>query len=274
MTEYVLRGGEAGAQRLRVLARVVWPGTQRLLRQVGLRPGLRCLDAGCGIGTVSLEMARQVAPVGSVVGIDRDEPALALARLEAERQGVPAVFRTESVFDLAEEPAFDLVYSRFLLAHLPDAPRAVERLARAARPGGVVVVEDVDFAGHFSYPSCPAFQRYVQLYQEVVQRGGGDACLGPRLLRLLGEAGLERLHQEVVLPAFTEGEGKDIARITLEHIRESVVASGLATHQEVDHLMAELDAFARQPWTILSLPRIFQVWGFTAAVELQQASLR
>jgi ubiquinone/menaquinone biosynthesis C-methylase UbiE len=266
MNEYVLRGGEAGAQRLRVLARVVWPSTARLLRQAGLRPGQRCLDAGCGIGAVSLEMARQVAPAGSVVGIDRDGKALELARQEAEQQGVPATFRTESALDLEEESAYDFVYNRFLLAHVPDAPRAVARLVRAARPGGVVVVEDVDFPGHFAYPACPAFQRYVELYQEVVQRAGGNAGLGPRLLRLLAEAGLERLHLEVVLPAFHEGEGKDIARITLEHIRASVVSAGLATHPEVDRLVAELDAFARQPDTILSLPRIFQVWGYTAAV--------
>ena len=58
-----------------------------------------------------------------------------------------------------------------------------------------------------------------------LNRRGGDPCLGPRLLGLLGEAGLEQLQLEVVLPAFHEGEGKDIARITLEHIRESVVSA-------------------------------------------------
>jgi SAM-dependent methyltransferase len=266
MNEYVLRGGKAGAKRLCVLARVAWPNTERLLLKVGLRPGLRCLDAGCGIGAVSLELARRVGPVGAVVGIDRDEPALELARREAERQAVPAAFRTESVLDLAEESAYDLVYSRFLLAHVPDAPRAIEQLVRAARPGGVVVIEDVDFAGHFSFPACPAFDRYVDLYQAAVHHRGGDACLGRRLLGLLGQAGLARLRLEVVLPAFHEGEGKDIARLTLEHIRESVVSAGLASNREVDRLVAELDEFARQACTILSLPRIFQVWGHRADV--------
>src|SRR5258708_38315263 len=61
---YVLRGGEQGAERLRLLARVKWPTTKALLRQVGLRPGMRCLDVGCGIGAVTLKLARWVGPTG------------------------------------------------------------------------------------------------------------------------------------------------------------------------------------------------------------------
>jgi SAM-dependent methyltransferase len=261
VSSYVLRGGAIGAERLRLLARVLWPLTEALLRRVGLAAGQRCLDVGCGIGAVTLELARAVGPSGQAVGIDTDEGALGLARQEAQRQGLPAVFRAGGVLELAEESARDLVYARFVLSHLQQPDQAAQRLVRAVRPGGVVVVEDTDFAGHFGHPACPAFDRYVALYQEVVRRRGGDACLGPRLPGLLEEAGLGDVELEVVQPAFRRGEGKRLAAVTLEHVREAVVAAGLAAAAEVDRMVTELETFASDPRTIVSLPRIFRVWG-------------
>ena len=45
---YVLRSGQAGAARLRLINRVKWPSTERLLGTAGLRAGMRVLDLGCG----------------------------------------------------------------------------------------------------------------------------------------------------------------------------------------------------------------------------------
>jgi ubiquinone/menaquinone biosynthesis C-methylase UbiE len=258
---YVLRGGDRGARRLRLLARVKWPTTRTLLRNLGVRPGMRCLDVGCGIGAVTLRLARWVGSTGRVVGIDRDERCLELARLAAQRRGLAAVFRQEEVTDLQDEEAYDLVYSRFLLTHVPEREPALDRLARAARPGGLVVLEDIEFTAHFCYPACPAFDRYVSLYQQVVQQTGGDPNIGPRLVSLLLDAGLEQVGVEVVQPTYREGLGKRMAAVTMEHIREAVVAAGLASDQEVTGVVAELHRFAEDPRTIVSLPRIFQVWG-------------
>lgn len=258
---YVLRGGEKGAERLKLLARTVWPTTRIFLRRLGLRPGMTCLDAGCGIGAVSLRLARRVGAGGHVVGIDLDEPALAVARREAERRQLPAVFRAESVMGLQDEGIYDFIYSRFLLTHLPEPQRALERLVRAARPGGVVAVEDIEFVGHFSHPACPAFDRYVSLYQQVVRSRGGDPNIGPRLAEMFLHAGLKEVRLSVAQPAFRRGSGKRMAQVTLEHIREAVMAGRLATSEEIDAAVRGLDEFANNPRTTLSLPRIFQVWG-------------
>ncbi len=261
LQHYVLRGGDKGARRLQLLIQVCWPTTKRLLRRVGLKAGMRCLDAGCGIGAITLELARRVGPAGQAVGIDLDHGYLELARQEASRQNLPAVFRAEGVTDLREEAAYDLVFSRFLLTHLPDPAQALAGLVRAVRPGGVVVIEDVQFTGHFCYPACPAFDRYVNVYQEVVQKKGGDANIGPRLPGLLLDAGLEQVRFDVVQPSFRRGPGKQMIPLTMEHIREAVVTAGLASDAAVAALVAELDEFARNPRTIVSMPRIFQVWG-------------
>jgi hypothetical protein len=45
----------------------------------------------------------------------------------------------------------------------------------ALSPGGTIVVEDVDFGGHFCDPPCPAFSRYSELYVEAARQRGADA---------------------------------------------------------------------------------------------------
>src|SRR4051794_11320781 len=105
--DYVLRGGDRGAERLRLLASVKWPTTKTFLHRAGLRRGLRCLDVGCGTGAVTLRMARAVGPTGRAVGVDVDERCLEVARLEARRLGFNAEFRAESANGLRDRSAYD-----------------------------------------------------------------------------------------------------------------------------------------------------------------------
>src|ERR687893_1697989 len=106
--DYVLRGGRAGAERLRLLNRVKWPTTEPLLRAAGLRAGMSCLDVGCGSGDVTLKMAALVGAEGHVVGVDRDQAILRLAEQEAERQGLSVAFYRLDAEELTEESSYDL----------------------------------------------------------------------------------------------------------------------------------------------------------------------
>jgi hypothetical protein len=86
-----------------------------------------------------------------------------------------------------------------------------------------------------------------------------DACADLALVPL--DAGLDEVHLEVVQPAFRSGPGKRIASITMANIQEAVVQQGLASAKEVQGIVEVLDRFTADSRTILSLPRIFQVWG-------------
>ena len=260
--DYVLRGGRAGADRLRLLNRVKWPTTEPLLRTAGLRAGMSCLDVGCGGGDVTLKMAALVGAEGRVVGVDRDQSILQLARREADKQGLPVTFRRLEAEQLAEESAYDLVFARYLLSHLPRPQRAVEAMVRAARPGGRVVLEDVFFPGHICYPSNAAFDRFVELYQAVARaKEGGDAAIGVRLLEMALEAGLVEVRVGLVVPTFRDGEGKWVTQVTMEHIRGAVVGAGLASDPEVDNIVGELGRLAEDDRTLMSMAPTFQVWG-------------
>jgi SAM-dependent methyltransferase len=210
---------------------------------------------------VALLLAGFVGAAGKVTGADIDGAKLEIAVREAQALGLRNVeFEQLAVEDLAGAQ-HDLVYARFLLTHLPDPLAAARSLWGVTRPGGLVVVEDVDFAGHFCHPECPAFSRYVELYQQVVRRRGGDPTIGPRLPTLLRAAGCQGIQVQVVQPAGMEGEVKLVAGLTLENIAGAILAEGLAARPQIDALLSELHAFAADSSTLMSLPRVFQVWG-------------
>jgi SAM-dependent methyltransferase len=261
-SSYVIRGGLEGRERLRVLARVMWPTTSALLSRVGVERTDRCLDLGCGGGDVTVELARR-APEGFAAGADLDEAKLDLARAEAASAGLRNIeFRVDDVTaPRADDERFDVIYARFLLTHLPDPSQALANICDRLTPGGVLVVEDIDFTGHFCFPDSAAFWRYVELYSEAVRARGCDPNIGPRLPALLAEAGLGERGMNVVQPAGFSGDVKSIAPITLEAIADSVLAAKLATRDELDATVDELYAFADAEGTVLSLPRIVQAWG-------------
>jgi ubiquinone/menaquinone biosynthesis C-methylase UbiE len=258
---YIIRGGLEGRARLVVLSRIMRPTTLSLLDRAGIRPGMNCLEVGCGSGDIAFELPRIVGPKGNVVATDIDDIKLQLAREEAAQHGLTNLeFRCADILT-DEVGTFDLVHARFLLTHLADPRKALEKVRQALHPGGVLVVEDVDFRGHFSYPDSPAFSRYVELYTKTGQRRGADPNIGPRLPGLLREAGFEAVHLNLVQLAAMSDESKLMAPLTMENIADSVLTEGLASHAEIDQLVHELYEFARDPNTIVSGPRVIQTWG-------------
>ena len=261
--EYTIEGGEAGKERLDVLARACAPGTNALLDRIGIGKSARCVDVGCGGGHVTCDMASRVGEGGSVMGIDKDPTVLHLARVEASERRITNVeYRCCDATQL-DPSAFDVAYARCLLSHVGNPALVMAAMAAALKPGGVAVLEDVDFNGHFCFPPSRAHDRYVQLYRETVRRRGGNADLGPRLPSLLAEAGFVRIGVAVSHESALQGDAKVISPLTLARIATAVVSEGVASEEDVARCLADLYDYAADPTTVMSMPRIVQAWGFT-----------
>lgn len=262
MERYVIRGGRTGYARLQVLARAHQASTAELLGRAGLCPGMRCLDLGCGGGEVTLELASRAGPAGSVVGIDMDEVTLALAREAAGRRGLANVeFRPMNVNDWDEPGGYDFVYCRFLLSHLSRPAVLLRRMWSAARSGGAIAVEDTDFDGHFCDPGNDGFDFYWPMYARVVEKNGGDARVGRKLYRYFLQAGIPDPGFRLAQGVDATGEAKTLPLLTLQATAESIVSAALASADEVAAAIEDLAAFTAAPDTIISGPRIFQLWA-------------
>lgn len=115
---------------------------RRAVDLLGLRPGDRVLDIGCGTGASAIPAARAVGPDGSVRGIDISENMLVRARAKAEAAGlVNARFdRADMALPNGRPGTFDAVIAVFSIFFVPDMPGVLARMQRLLRPGGQIVV--------------------------------------------------------------------------------------------------------------------------------------
>ena len=113
------------------------PGEMAMDR-LGLRPGERVLDLGCGTGRTTLRLAERVAPGGEAVGVDITEEMVARARGHAAlASGLHVEFVVADVqaHDFGPD-RFDAAYSRFGVMFYSDPVAAFRRVRAALRPDG------------------------------------------------------------------------------------------------------------------------------------------
>ena len=264
-SRYIIHGGQQGADRLSILAHAMWPFTRPFLHEAGLQSGMKCLDIGCGNGAITMRIFSEIGPTGEITGVDFDPAIIQIAKQNSVPHQSNVHFQ---VLDIEnhnlDSCAYDFIFCRFLLSHLKSPEAALQKINSALRPNGILAVEDVDVAGHFCHPPSSAFRRYVELYERAGIKKGVNPLIGPILPELLESRGIRDVGLKVVLPTFRNGEGKQMALLTMLGIQESVVSVGLATEEEVQQIIRDLRLYTEDEHTIISFPRIFQVNGKNA----------
>lgn len=233
-------------ERLNRQSSLYEPFTRRLLARAGIAPGMRVLDVGCGPGDVSFLLSEVVGAGGSVVGVERDEEALARARQRADESNVENVEFVSGDFrdvELAGEP-FDALVGRFVLMYQADPVEAVRAAARHVRPGGVVAFAEMCLPmgsvapeGRLAatWPRTLAAEQASKWCYATFDELGTHADMGMRLPATFAEAGLQPSPDLDAETAIAVGEDGitpivDLARSLLPRM----VAAGIATEEEVD----------------------------------------
>jgi arsenite methyltransferase len=113
---------------------------------LGASPGERILDAGCGPGFYVAETLDRVGPSGSVAGVDASAAMLAVAARRCEGRGNVEFHEGDVTALPVDDAGFDRVLSVQVLEYVADIPAALGELFRVLRPGGRVLIWDVDWA--------------------------------------------------------------------------------------------------------------------------------
>jgi SAM-dependent methyltransferase len=186
--------------------------------------------------------------MAAVVGADGDVVATDLDPRFLEGLDGIEVRKHDVVKDELESAAFDLIHSRMVLEHIPDRDQALVRMIPALKPGGWLVIEDIDFGGPMvaalaRYASDPSlhgtYQRILMGFEKFMSAAGADLELGTRLVRLLEGAGLVNVYAESRARLLRHGEN-DFARLSIEQLREPLIAAGLVTADELDTFLAAI----------------------------------
>jgi 2-polyprenyl-3-methyl-5-hydroxy-6-metoxy-1,4-benzoquinol methylase len=172
--------------------------SEHLLECAGLATGMRVLDVGCGNGELTLLAARLVGPRGRVLGVDRCPDAISRARSRAREAGVSNVaFRLAEAEQCTFAAPFDALVGRQFLAHTADPARVLRRLVRLVRPGGLLVVQEMNLARAAATPALPLARSLVGWLQTLCQRGGLTLDTATLLPAIFREAGLPNPHLQL-----------------------------------------------------------------------------
>jgi ubiquinone/menaquinone biosynthesis C-methylase UbiE len=164
---------------------------QRQLELVGIKPGMKVLDAAGATGAVARTIAKLVGPHGQVTVMDRSEDRLqfgeSLAR-SAQLENISFVCH-----DIMGEPFardhFDAVWCRFAFEYLSAPAEALLNLAKYVRVGGKVIIGDLDGNGVTQYPTNPIVEDGLARVLRSVA-GLFDPFVGRKLVSYFHAAGL------------------------------------------------------------------------------------
>lgn len=153
------------------------------------------LDVGCGVGTITADVASAVTP-GCVLGIDRDESLIEIAR---SRQ--PTLdnlsFHKADVLALDIENVFNVATAARTLQWVSDPGAALRRMRAAVRPGGLVVVLDYNHESSSWYPEPPRrFREFYRAFLDWRASRGWDNWMADHLPALFESAALSAITSE------------------------------------------------------------------------------
>jgi SAM-dependent methyltransferase len=238
--QYLLDNQQAEAgQRFDALAELFNPSTFRHMLSVGLAPGWRVWEVGAGGASVPSWIAEQAH--GYVLATDVDT-----SWLEGTDSGFE-VRHHDIGSDIAPDGGFDLVHARLVLVHVPQRVDALATMVGALKPGGWLVLEEADPG--LQPRVCPdeygeeqvLANRLKAAFRTLMADRGVDLSFGRTLPRLLRSAGLVDVQSDSYFPMGGPA-CNELERATVQQIRERLVASGLATPDEIDQHLSNVAA--------------------------------
>ena len=151
------------------------------------------LDVGCGTGAITAGAAKAVGPSGHVVGIDRDDVLLELAR--AEHAMLPNLrFEYGDVTTLTFSREFDIVSAARTLQWIAEPALAISRMKHASKSSAVLVVLDYNHTRNEWDPDPPGeFNLFYDAFLAWRHRNRWDNEMADHLPDLFRSAGVDLL---------------------------------------------------------------------------------
>jgi len=233
MPEYVLDHHREGERdRLDLMSRLLDPMHRRHVERLGVGPGSRTLEVGCGNGSISAWLAERVAPGGRAIAVDLD-----LSLVDADLPNLE--LRQADIVAAAVEPRdFDLVTARAVLHHVADARAAIANLVASVRPGGAILLIEPDFLP-VSVAEPPDVRAFWDGWLAWSRRAGIDYLIGRSLPAALAGLAMREIDATAETALYNGGSPwAEYWRQTVVELRGRLVASGDLDDRSIDAFLA------------------------------------
>jgi len=173
------------------------------------------LDVGCGPGII----AKAVTSISNteVVGVDLNRERFQ----SVDNLGISKLMFIEGNIESLplKTNQFDVAFSRFLFEYLPNKELALGEMVRVCKPGGTIILQDLDFQLNLHYPIDPSFQGNIDRVLKKLEETGFDSNVGRKLYSLMYKNGLENISIEI--------EPYHVYAGTIDHKNEELWATKL-----------------------------------------------
>ena len=261
---YPLGGTNTERDRLLSQAEQYEPTANWLLDQIDIQPGWRAVDIGCGpIGILNL-LSPRVGTRGSVIGLEREQRFVEMARAEISKRGLGnvTIVQADGLNTGLEKSSFDLVHERLVMINVSARESFLSEMLSLVRPGGIVALEDVDNVSWLCQPSHPSWDILLSAFHTVFHAGGGDGFTGRRLPVLLHAAGVQNIQTKVTVETPPLGDYRRTHLISLiDSLRDKIIAMGVLDEAKLDEHRNALAQHLKDPATTVIDKLLVQCWG-------------
>lgn len=197
--------------------------------------GSHILEAGCGVGSQTLTLARK-NPLASFTSIDVSISSIEQARQKLRAAGLQNVqFQQADIFNLPFQPgSFDHVFICFVLEHLRDPAAALVCLQRVLKSGGTITVIEGDHGSAYFYPDSEEAHKAIQCQIKLQANAGGNALIGRELYPLLRKSGYNSIrvsprlvYVDASRPVLVDGFIRKTFTAMIEGVRERAIQEKL-----------------------------------------------
>jgi ubiquinone/menaquinone biosynthesis C-methylase UbiE len=146
---------------------------RRTYELMEIKPGQRILEVGCGTGDDARTMAGMVGPRGHIVGLDNSEAMIAEANRRAAGLGLSLEFQVGDAMKMSfADNYFDSSRADRSFMHIPDPVKALSEMKRVTKPGGHILLYEVDFETVvIDAPNRPLARRIVNTWCDGFRNG-------------------------------------------------------------------------------------------------------
>jgi SAM-dependent methyltransferase len=261
--QYFLGYRTAEQQRLQRQATEMSDDSAWLFDQIGIAAGQSVVELGCGPrGCLDL-LAERVGAFGTVIGVERSQEAVDMARRFVGDHGLRNVELQLGDGGNTGLPraTFDAVTARLVLVNVPEPERIVREAVALTRPGGVVAFHEAAWPMTID-PPLAAWDRLYEIMRSYAELNGIDLFIGRRLPRLLREAGLSAVEARALVHVNPVGHGgRTLALDFMENLSGRVTEQRLVSPAELTDLKMLLKRHIDDPDTFVTSALLVQAWG-------------
>ncbi|MEM9243338.1 MAG: class I SAM-dependent methyltransferase [Pseudomonadota bacterium] len=240
---YLLGIDRGTLKRYQLFNQVYQPVTEEVFAKLAIKPDMRVLEVGCGIGQTACYMAEHVVPQGHVVAFDMSADLVEIAKQQAIAMGINNITFHCSKAETFDYPAryFDVAHTRYVLSYLPTAKVIVQHIFNSLKKGGIFFGEEL-YLKYILHQPPQWLTDIVDWFGKLIKSGDGNPNYGlEQFPSDILSAGFDILEATIRFPNDKQ-KFIDLVKLALANeMREPLIKLSIATTDQVDACLERMN---------------------------------